>query len=72
MSPIYTVMKIANPEPGRSIHKWVLLRDERTVRTFRTRRAAVAHIRALGLCVKCSAPWKDDEPTCRCERAEAI
>ena len=72
MNPVYAVMKIPNPEPGRSLHRWVLTRDGQPVRTFRTRRAALSHVRALGLCPRCSAPWRDGEATCRCERAEAL
>lgn len=66
---IYTVEKISEQRgPVREAHKWQLLRDGALVRTFKTRRAALSHVRALGLCPKCSAPWRDDEPTCPCEQ----
>jgi len=65
---IYSVVKIEGDGPVREAHKWVLLRDGTPVRTFRTKRAATAHLRALGLCPRCSAPWRDGEPTCPCEQ----
>lgn len=72
MHSVYAVEKIPNPIPGRTIHKWRVTRDGHQIRTYRTRREALGHLRALGLCPKCSAPWQHGEPTCRCERVEAL